>query len=41
MKTDICQSLVDLSHELGKPEHELVILGEGNTSGGDMSKSVQ
>ena len=26
------QSLIELSHELGRPERDLVILGEGNTS---------
>lgn len=29
---EIQQQLLDLSHELGRPEHRLVILGEGNIS---------
>jgi rhamnose utilization protein RhaD (predicted bifunctional aldolase and dehydrogenase) len=28
----VLQNLIDLSHELGRPERDLVILGEGNTS---------
>lgn len=34
--TTICEQtllqLIDMSHELGKPEHDLAMLGEGNTS---------
>jgi rhamnose utilization protein RhaD (predicted bifunctional aldolase and dehydrogenase) len=30
--TDILDKLIHLSHELGRPERELAILGEGNTS---------
>ena len=29
---DTLQQLVDLSHDLGRPEHDLAILGEGNAS---------